>query len=192
MKRGNKILVRGQRLILALVVITAGLLFKPANGKTQNIALLLQQSPVQGGIITPDTGVYYFAPNTKLILTAVPKPGYQFLCWLGDVSDSTSNHTTVHLNAPKIIIAVFERVEYEHLFMAEGMLVGGSSGGGGNATGRVFTRRAAGQVLEGGGAGAEVAEVPEKTRKPEQEPIPEPATILLLGLGSVILCKQRY
>ncbi len=184
MKRGNKN-TGWQGVLLALVIIIAGLL-EPAFSQTPSVALLLQQSPVQGGTIVPDTGVHHFSLNTKLVLTAVPKPGYQFMCWLGDVSDSTSNSTIVHLNAPKIVIAVFGQVEYEQLFVGEGILGGGGGGTmGGGGTSRVFASSAAGTAWKGGGI-----VVPKKTEKPKEKPIPEPATILLLGLGMIVLCRR--
>jgi hypothetical protein len=52
-------------------------------------------------------------------LTAAPKPGYQFVYWLGDVTDPMSNRTIVRLDGPKIVVAVFEAVEHELLVGAE-------------------------------------------------------------------------
>ncbi|MHC4207590.1 MAG: InlB B-repeat-containing protein, partial [Planctomycetota bacterium] len=75
------------------------------------MVLLLEQTPVKGGEITPVAGVHYFKPDSEVILTAVPKAGYKFIHWLGDVSDPTSANTVVYLNEPKVIIAVFEQAK---------------------------------------------------------------------------------
>lgn len=113
-KSNNSRFIGWQGVILAIVVVVAGLP-RLAHCQTAGTALLLQQSPVNGGTITPSVGVHHFDLNTDVTLTAIPKPGYQFVYWLGDVSDPTASRTVAYLDAPKIIIAVFERVAYEFL-----------------------------------------------------------------------------
>ena len=108
----NRTFVVGwQSIVLAIVVIVGGLA-GPAYCQTNGVALLLQQTPVQGGTLNLSMGVHNFELYTEVTLTAIAKPGYQFVYWLGDVRDSTSNNTTVYLDGPKIIIAVFERARY--------------------------------------------------------------------------------
>lgn len=87
----------------------------PAYAQVDNIALMLQQTPVNGGTINPGLGVHQFDPDAEITLTATPRQGYQFIYWIGDVSDPDSSTTTVYLDAPKIIVAVFERTEYDML-----------------------------------------------------------------------------
>jgi hypothetical protein len=123
-------------------------------------------------------------------LTAVPKSGYRFVYWLGDVSDPTANSTIVYLDAPKIVIAVFERSEYDFLAAEErsqSRPVGGlsssgadySRGGGGGGIGRIPSQR-------------EREEEPPEGDFPVPEPIPEPATGVLLVLGSFfVFVKHR-
>ncbi len=73
-----------------------------------NVELMLEQSPSDGGRITPGIGVHSFIPNTQIEVTAVPQQGFQFAYWLGDVSDPTACTTSVHLNDSKAIVAVYE------------------------------------------------------------------------------------
>jgi Divergent InlB B-repeat domain len=175
--------------ILPLMVITA-CLAAPAYCQT---ALMVQQSPPDGGTVTPAVGVHDFAPNTEVTLTAVPKPGYQFVYWLGDVSDATSTRTVTYLNTPKIIIAVFVRSEYEFLLGSDAirsMPVGGlyasardysNQGGGG-----VIVRRPPSFSPPRPPEEKQNVPVPEPHNVPVPEPVPEPATGVLLILGGLL------
>ncbi len=187
MKPGSPPFVGWRRLISAIAIIV-GWLFAPAYCQTPEVALLLQQSPAKGGVITPIAGVYHFELNSEITLTAVPKPGYQFVYWLGDVSDPAATNTIVYLDKPKIIIAVFEQSEYGVLAAEEGMPGGGGGGGGGLATTVANYGQTGG--ISGGGGG-----VKPKLRKPvyptSSEVIPEPATGVLLVLGSLFAFARR-
>lgn len=208
MKRDSSALVRWQRAILALTAITVclpGLAYCQAN----NIALLLQQTPIQGGIVTPEIGIYHFQLYTDVALTAIPKPGYQFVYWLGDVSDPTANRTNVYLDAPKIVIAVFERAQYEYVAAEEEPQISLGSGG-------LYQSAADYARGGGGGGGGRRVSRPGRPRQPKQEeeepekndfpvpeqeeqvddfpvpePIPEPATVLLLAIGSLLTLRGR-
>jgi len=165
-------------------------MFAPAYCQTSDVSLLLQQTPAKAGAITPIAGVHHFELNSEVTLTAAPKPGYQFLYWLGDVSDPAATSTVVYLDKPKIIIAVFEQAEYGSLD-AEGGLSGGGGGGGGGgglAT-NVMNYGQAGSISRGAGG------VKPKLRKPiypkSNEVIPEPATGLLLVMGGVFAFTRR-
>ncbi len=155
----------------------------PAHCQTSGVALLVQRTPAKGGIVVPSTGVHYFAMNSEVVLIAVPKPGYQFVCWLGDVTDPTSSRAVAYLDRPKIVIAVFARISDELLFVAESPSAGGSGG-------------------SFGGGGLSRAQEPTPPGRPSQLPlrppkppivivIVEPSTILLLGLGAVVLRRRR-
>jgi len=179
--------------VISAIVIIASWLASPAYCQMQDIVLLLEQTPVKGGEISPVAGVHHFESGSEVTLTAIPKPGYQFVYWLGDVSDSTSTNTIVYLNKPKVIIAVFEKTEN-----------GGSAGGGtisargGGGAGGLFPTaldfsRPGG--LSGGGGGAGKAKPQKlvyfvKDTKPTPE-VPEPATGLLLMLGGLFAFKRR-
>jgi len=182
--------------ILLLMVITAC----PAAPAYCQITLMVQQSPSNGGIVTPAVGVHDFAPNTEVKLTAVPKPGYQFVYWLGDVSDATSTRTVTYLNTPKIIIAVFVRNEYEFLLGSDAirsMPIGGlyasardygNQGGGGEIVRRSPSISLPNPPPENNPN----VPVPEDNHDvPVPEPVPEPATGVLLILGGLLTSVIR-
>ena len=189
MKRNSSICVGRKAVILAAMFILCALL-EPAYCETDGTALLLQQAPPQGGIITPDVGVHHFDLNTDVTLTAVPRPGYQFIYWLGDVSDPTANRTVVYLDAPKIVVAIFERAEYKFLDVQE--RAQSTPGGGLFAGAADYARQGFGG---GGGRRPNGPRPPDQEPQPEPDdfpvPIPEPATVCLLGLGGLILLPRR-
>jgi len=126
------------------------------------------------------------------MLTAVAKPGYKFIHWLGEVSDAKASSTVAYLNKPKIIIAVFEQAKDGVLADGKGLSIGGGGGAGGGGlfpTALDFSRPGG----FGGGGGKtkpqkEIYFVKEKKPTPE---VPEPATGLLLVLGSLFAFKRR-
>jgi len=183
-----KFLERGR--IIFVIAIIACVLTTPAYCQTQDIVLLLEQTPVKGGAITPIAGVHHFKPGTEVMLTAVAKPGYKFIHWLGEVSDATASSTIAYLNKPKIIIAVFE--QSEHSISADEK---GLSAGGGGTHGGLFPT-ALDFSRPGGISGGSGKAKPQKQiyfikeKKPAPE-VPEPATGLLLVLGSLFAFKRR-
>ncbi|MHC4748064.1 MAG: InlB B-repeat-containing protein [Planctomycetota bacterium] len=177
-------------LVLAITVFLCGL-SGPGYCQTHGPALLLQQIPENAGTITPDTGIHYIEQDTSVTLTAVPRAGYQFVYWLGDVSEPTLNRTNAYLDAPKIIVAVFERAEYE-LEDVTGMTysIPGSLLGGLRPSAPDFSRQA---FSGGGGARTSVRRSPSIPPEPEPlpppeipVPIPEPVTVVLLGIGGLL------
>ncbi len=146
--------------------------------------LLLQQSPTEGGTITPQAGTHYYNLHSMVVLTAAAKPGYQFVCWLGDVKDPISNSTIVELDTPKIVVAIFELIEFEFMASEGGSLsmpIGGMfpsagyfypSGGFGNMPGVRRPRR--------------YVQPPRPDFNDFPVPLPEPASVLLLMFGGVL------
>jgi uncharacterized membrane protein YgcG len=184
-----KFLERG-RIMLVIAIIAFGLTI-PAYCQTQDIVLLLEQTPVKGGEITPVAGVHHFKPGTEVMLTAVAKPGYKFVHWLGEVSDATASSTVAYLNKPKVIIAVFEQAEHGISPDGDGLSAGGGGGPGGLfPTALDFSRP--GGFSGGGGGKAKPQKYIYiiKDNKPTPE-VPEPATGLLLVLGSLFALKRR-
>ena len=174
--------------LISAIAIIVGCLFAPAYCQTSDVALLLQQTPAKGGVMTPIAGVYHFELNSEVTLTAVPKPGYQFVYWLGDVSDPAATNTIVYLDKTKIIIAVFEQSEYGALAAEEGM----PGGGGGGGSGLVTTVANYGQTGGmSGGAGGVKPKIRQPVYSKGTEVIPEPATGVLLVLGSLFAFTRR-
>jgi hypothetical protein len=193
--------------ILAFAVVLCGLLEPAYCAEWQpgidSTVLLMQQPDSRAGAVTPDVGVHHFDLNAEVLLTAVPKPGYYFVYWIGDVSDPTAISTHIYMDAPKIVVAVFARSEFEFL-IDDTMALGGGGGGG--------LRRSAADYSNQGytGGGSKRPHYPsyhtpppptpseDEFPVPEEElpddfpvPTPEPATAFLLGLGSLLLVRGR-
>lgn len=166
--------------------------------------LLLYTSPVKGGTVTPGSGLHQFEQDSMVSLRAVANPGYQFVYWMGDVSDMMSSNTVTYMESPKIIIAIFERVSYEYLagsevtyYQAYGRLSGksdysnqGYTGGGRRRPHKWrWPERPIFDPLP------VPEEVVEEFPVPEEEdelpvPIPEPATGLLLLMGGILVTAR--
>ncbi len=182
-------------LLSVFAVVFCGLL-KPAYCQTNRPVLLLQQMPADAGTITPGPGVHYLEQDTIVTLTAVPRPGYQFVYWLGDVSDPELNRTMAYLDAPKIIIAIFERAEFDLEDMSEATQgMPGGMAGGLRASAADYSR----QGFSGGGARRQsISRPPAQPPGPEPlpppevpVPTPEPATLVLLAVGSYLAFAGR-
>jgi hypothetical protein len=164
--------------------------------------LLIEQSPIDAGKITPQSGIYNAELDEVVVLRAIARPGYQFVYWLGDVTDPTTNETTILVDSPKIVMAVFERSKFE-LPLERGII----SGIGGGGLRGVPDFRPRGDMFLRGGGGRPPEEPPEPPEPLEREfpvpaepfpvpendneEIPEPATVILLGLGIVPLVVRR-
>ena len=178
----------GSKSLISAFAIIVGCLFVPAYCQTSDVALLLQQTPNKGCAITPDPGVYHYKQNSEVTLTAAPKPGYQFLYWIGDVSDSSAISTIVYLDKPKIIIAVFEEGGYGVPAVEKGASGGGGGGGGSGFISPAMTFGQAGSIS--GVAGGVKPKI-YQSAYPKSEVVPEPATCVLLGFGSLFALIRR-
>ena len=190
MQLGNPTFVGAKHVILAFAIL-AGLLFGPAYCEGAEVELLLQQTPAQGGDTNPVAGVHRFVHGSQITLKAVPKSGYRFMHWLGEVSDPTSSSTIVYLDKPKVVVAVFGQNEYGVLNVPENLPTAGGGGGGLFHTSGDYSRPAS---LSPGGAPAPKPrlrrlESPESTEGVAE--VPEPATAALLVVGGLFALARR-
>ena len=184
---------------LCAAVLVSFVLFTPAYCQIDGTALLLEQSPAEGGRITPAAGLHQYDKYADVVLTAVPNPGFQFVYWLGDVSDATASTTIVYLNSPKIVIAVFERVRYEYMTVVDRaqLSVGRSE--------LISSARDYARTEAGSGSGRRPPPEFERPKPPKEPefpvpqqgepefpvPVPEPATAALLALGAALIATKR-
>lgn len=182
-----------------------------AADSTDSYALLVQQSPADAGSVTPGSGVHEIQIGQTVSLTAIPKPGYRFLYWLGDVSASGTPDTTIQVNSPKMVVAVFSREAFEEELPGVSLIKGAGSaaagGGGGRIVGTPISTPAAvnpgaysyynpGNYIDNRTITTDNNTdqtyddtIPVPGEKGEQTP--EPATILMLGLGSIAALKRN-
>jgi len=208
--KGPAGVLRGWKATIVTIAVIAAGLFMPAQSRGRDVALLLQQTPLDGGIVTPSPGVHFFAPNSEIVLTATPNPGYKFIYWLGDVGDPTANRTITYLNKPKIIIAIFEPIEDSTSFIGRGSVGGGRVTSGGLIAAADYggwgqTRLASSGSRPSGSSTPYPYEqvweplpwtpsqspISPESSTPSEPPIPEPATGILLFLGSLFLIARK-
>ena len=192
----------GIKVIFAAALV---LMLQPAYSQAAEVALLLQQTPSQGGIISPEVGVHQFQLNSEVTIVAIPKPGYQFVYWLGDVADPTAIKTTAYLDKPKVVIAVFQQVDDDQMIVGQNPATGGGGGGDftdGGSVMNIATSRSSGGggFSSGGGGGSNPPTEGDDPTPPDGPPdgppddppeVPEPATGVLLALGALALARKR-
>lgn len=152
-----------------------------------NYAILMQETPPGAGKITPGMGVHDFDEGSKVTLTTVANNGYHFVFWLGDVSDPTVNRTTLSVDGPKIIIAVFERDSHE--FTAS---INRVSNGPSALIPRYDSTGGSGFSGGGGATPSPPPIIPDPPPDPPTpEPVPEPATVAIMATGGYFSLRRR-
>ncbi len=178
--------------------------FDPDVDYDRGYCLLIEQSPIDAGKITPQSGIYNAELDEVVVLRAIARPGYQFVYWLGDVTDPTTNETTILVDSPKIVMAVFERSKFElpiDVGIVSGIGRGGlrgvpsfrpkKAGGGGTGGSDVPPPREPPEPREPLEPDFPVPAEPFPVPENDNEEIPEPATVILLGLGIVPVVFRR-
>jgi len=169
-----------------------------ASGQEDGTSLMLQISPPQGGSLNIVPGVHSYDRSAEVTLVATPKPGYQFVYWMGNVTNATTGTTTVILDYPKLVIAVFARNVFETVGLGElgGLgsdMIGG--GGGSDGSGGGLTRSgsdyAAPLEQAAGGKRSGSRHLPGHDDD-IPVPVPEPVTAALFFAGFLMLAKSRH
>lgn len=183
---GTKFICRGGMILAATIALCW---FAPADCCAEEVVLLLNQTPAKGGNISPIAGVHRFKPGSQITLTANAKPGYQFVHWLGDVSDATATKTMVYLNEPKVVVAVFKQAEYGTKAILPG--AGGGGGGGGlmPTAGNFYPQGGISAGVGGGGSKPQSGPVINVNKTTPE--VPEPATGVLMVMGSLYAFARR-
>ena len=195
MEKQNKLKPNNFKILLAVMVMIAAMA-APGYCQGNGYALMIQQSPADAGFVTPQTGVHNIKLDDTIMLSAVAKQGYRFMYWLGDVDDMVANETTIFINSPKIVIAVFERVEYELLAEIESVEQGAGAGR--------LSRRAS-DFRMGSPVAVNEPKIPSKPNFPSfpdppredlpvpdgDEQVPEPSTLTIFALGVSVLIRKR-
>lgn len=170
-----------------------------ASGQEDGTSLMLDVSPPQGGSLNIVPGVYSYDRFAVVTLVATPKPGYQFVYWMGNVTNAATGTTMVFLDSPKLVIAVFARNKFETIGLGgpDGLysdMIGGG-GGGSDGSGGGLTRSGSDYAapLEQAAGGKRQG----SRHLPGHDddipvPVPEPVSAALFFAGVLMLARSRH
>jgi hypothetical protein len=171
--------MHGRSLLLSAVVALS--LAACGYGDAPAFDLCIEQSPAKAGKVTPDSGTHRVSADSLVTLAAEPRPGYQFAYWLGDVTDPTARQTTVHVNSPKVIVAVFKPAEKDPFDRQ----AAGGGGGGGDMLALTAVDFSSPDWSPSGGSKRDTTDIPTIHT-------PEPATLAILVLGALALRRRTH
>lgn len=185
--------------ILVLALVAIAVLPCVENASAADYVLLAKPSPADGGVVEAQAG-----EGGVVTLSASPSNGYRFMYWLGDVADPTAQVTTAATNAPKLVIAVYERTDFPEM-----VPLGGAGGGlfstasnAPNGPGGPAPRVTTGVAPSApGGANRltpsfPIIEPEDQERFDDEAPVPdaevpEPSTMALFALAGLKLIRTR-
>jgi hypothetical protein len=179
--------------ILFLVIFAGSV--SPLMAQQEDFALLMRRSPDYGGYVTPLSGAQTTGLYRLVEISAEPREGFEFIYWLGDVTDPGNSSTTVLLDSPKIVVAIFERSEIANLAPSDAL---GVSGGRAFSSGNLTSSRF---VYPQSLVSPPPASAPRKSpvyyniifpedNEPDPD-VPEPATLTLFAMGALMLAKRK-
>jgi hypothetical protein len=167
-----------------------------ASGQEDGTSLMLEVSPPQGGYLNIVPGVHSYDRFAVVTLVATPKPGYQFVYWLGNVSDATTGTTMVFLDSPKLVIAVFARNKFETVGLGElggpgSGMIGGGGGSDGSGGGLTRSSGESDASLEQATGGKRSSRHLAGHNDDIPVPVPEPVSAALFFAGVLMLARSR-
>lgn len=139
-------------------------------------SLIIKASPATAGRTVPTVGIHSIDPNQPMRVQAIPKQGFTFSHWLGNVEDTTSKSTTVIGDGSQVIVAVFNRKEY-------------SFSGGGAASIQFMNIHK--DYSDNDFWGYRYHRHWSNHKTPRYCPVPEPATMIILGFGGLMIISKR-
>ncbi len=75
---------------------------------SENSILSMNTSPVGTGSTAPAPGIHTYSKDELVAISAIPKDGYYFAGWVGEVEDPTAQTTHVKMDKDKEVYATFE------------------------------------------------------------------------------------
>lgn len=89
--------------------------------------LTIQVNPAGAGTTIPAEGIHDYAKDSRVPISAMAAPLYQFVSWSGDVDDSAKPETFIRLNENKTVVANFALIPVEQFTLT--LIVDPSQGG---------------------------------------------------------------
>ena len=188
------------RLLFSLLILSVLPQLCLAQG---DYVLLIESANPNAGSISPSPGeVHTFNAGQLVTLTATPSNGYEFVYWLGAVSDTNNSSTTISMDGARYVMAVFERTVFNS---TPGVTAGAGGGGGGGLRSSQSQDygtdgSGVGSASDGGGysqyfSGASGSSIPIPPNGPGPfvpvPKVPEPISIALLGFGAAGIVLRR-